>query len=153
VQFTKAFSGIFGFREDAINANTANPPLTEAGVNIADNSQELYTVPGNYLGYFSLPTPIYLDRGALYHYDASVTNPAYFVSLIYKLTETQSIYATYDRVDAITGQTNFGGVDEATRDSTGSSPISRPPARFTRSGTRAATSTTRSTAASLSTSS
>ena len=112
VQFTKAFSGIFGFREDAINANTANPPLTEAGVNIADNSQELYTVPGNYLGYFSLPTPIYLDRGALYHYDASVTNPAYFVSLIYKLTETQSIYATYDRVDAITGQTNFGGVDD-----------------------------------------
>jgi iron complex outermembrane recepter protein len=113
VQFTKAFSGIFGFREDAINANTANPPLVEAGVNAADNPQALYTVPfPNYLGYFSLPTPIYLDRGALYHYDASVTNPAYFVSLIYKLTETQSIYATYDRVDAITGQTNFGGVDD-----------------------------------------
>ncbi len=46
------------------------------------------------------------------HYDASVTNPAYFVSFIYKLTETQSIYITYDKVDAITGQTNFGGVDD-----------------------------------------
>ncbi|HEY1792007.1 MAG TPA: TonB-dependent receptor [Opitutaceae bacterium] len=112
VRFTKRLSAILGFREDAISANTANPPLVEEGVNIADNSQSLYTVPGNYLGYFSLPTPIYLDRGALYHYSASTVNPGYFISPVFKLTDTQSIYFTFDKVDAITGQTNFGGVDD-----------------------------------------
>ncbi len=114
VKFTNAFSSILGFREDHIYANTANPPLTEAGVNIDDNPSGLYgTIPTyNYYGYYSLATPVYYDRGALYQYAATVTNPAYFVSLIYKLTETQSLYVTYDKVDAITGQTNFGGIDD-----------------------------------------
>ena len=38
-------------------------------------------------------------------------DPSYFASLIYKINDTQSLYATYDRVDAVRGQTNFGGVD------------------------------------------
>lgn len=113
VHLNEAFSGILGFREDYINANTANPPLVQEGVNLADNSSGLYgTIPTyNYYGYYSLASPVYYDRGALYQYAASATNPAYFVSLIYKLNETQSLYVTYDKVDAITGQTNFGGVD------------------------------------------
>ena len=112
VKFTEKFSGIFGFREDAINANTANPPLVEAGVNIDDNPSGIYgTIPYyNYYGYYSLPTPVYYNTGALYHYQASKNDPSYFLSLVYKLTDTQSLYITYDRVDAIHGQTNFGGI-------------------------------------------
>ena len=112
VKLTKAFSAILGFREDVINANTANPPLVVAGEN-PNNPQGIYPYPfETYNGYYSLPTPVYLDRGALYHYDASKVDPSYFLSLIYKLSETQSIYITYDRVDAVRGQTNFGGVDD-----------------------------------------
>jgi len=111
VKFTKNLSAILGFREDAINANTANPPFVEAGVNDADNPAGLYpNQPVNYYGYYSLPTPIYFDRGALYHYDVSKVDPSYFASIIFKLTETQSLYITYDRVDAVKGQTNFGGI-------------------------------------------
>jgi iron complex outermembrane receptor protein len=111
VKFTKSFSAILGFREDAINANTANPPVVVAGEN-PNNPQGIYPYPFlTYYGYYSLPTPVYLDRGALYNYVASVVDPSYFVSFIYKLNDTQSLYATYDRVDAVRGQTNFGGVD------------------------------------------
>jgi iron complex outermembrane recepter protein len=112
VTFTKNFSSILGFREDAINANTANPPLVQNGVNIDDDSSTIYgSIPYyNYYGYYSLPTPIYYNRGALYQYSASKDDPSYFISLVYKLTETQSIYITYDEVDAIHGQTNFGGI-------------------------------------------
>jgi outer membrane receptor protein involved in Fe transport len=111
VTFTKKFSAILGFREDAINANTANPPVVVAGEN-GNNPQGIYPFPfATYNGYYSLPTPVYEDRGAIYHYDAAKDDPSYFVSFIYKLTDTQSIYTTYDRVDAVRGQTNFGGVD------------------------------------------
>lgn len=112
VKFTTSFSAILGFREDAINANTANPPLVQQGVNIDDDSSTIYgTIPYyNYYGYYALPSPIYYDRGAIYKYQASKNDPSYFVSFIYKLTETQSLYITYDEVDAIHGQTNFGGI-------------------------------------------
>jgi outer membrane receptor protein involved in Fe transport len=113
VTFTKSLSAILGFREDEIKANTANPPVTEAGVNIDDNPSQLYgTIPYyTYYGYYSLPTPVYYDRGALYSYSASKLDPSYFASLVYKIVETQSIYLTYDIVDAIHGQTNFGGIN------------------------------------------
>ncbi|HEY5078800.1 MAG TPA: TonB-dependent receptor, partial [Opitutaceae bacterium] len=112
VKFTSKFSSILGFREDAISANTANPPLVQAAVNIADDSSALYgSIPYyNYYGYYSLPTPIYYNRGALYQYSASKNDPSYFLSFIYKVTETQSVYITYDEVDAVHGQTNFGGI-------------------------------------------
>ena len=112
VKFTKTLSAILGFREDAINANTANPPVVVAGEN-GNNPQGIYPYPFlTYNGYYSLPTPVYEDRGAIYHYDASRVDPSYFLSLVYKVTDTQSVYATYDRVDAVRGQTNFGGVDD-----------------------------------------
>jgi iron complex outermembrane receptor protein len=112
VKFTKNLSGIFGFREDAISANTANPPLVQNGVNIDDDSSTIFgSIPYyTYYGYYSLPAPIYYNRGALYQYSASKNDPSYFISLVYKLTETQSVYITYDEVDAIHGQTNFGGI-------------------------------------------
>ncbi len=112
VTFTKSLSAILGFREDAISANTANPPLVQNGVNIDDDSSTIFgSIPYyNYYGYYSLPAPIYYNRGALYQYSASKNDPSYFISLVYKLTETQSLYITYDEVDAIHGQTNFGGI-------------------------------------------
>ena len=115
VKFNKFLSAILGFREDYIKANTANPPLVEQGVNLNDDSSSIYgTIPVyNYTYYYSLPTPIYYDRGAIYAYEASKTDPSYFASLVLKLTETQSIYITYDRVNAIHGQTNFGGVADS----------------------------------------
>jgi iron complex outermembrane recepter protein len=113
VKFTSKLSAILGFREDAIHADTQNPPLTEAGVNLADNPAPLYgTIPiVNYYGYYSLPTPVYYNKGQLYHYSASKNDPSYFVSFVYKLSDTQSLYLTYDKVNAIHGQTNFGGIN------------------------------------------
>jgi iron complex outermembrane recepter protein len=112
VKFTTNLSAILGVRDDAINANTANPPLVQNGVNIDDDSSSIYgSIPYyNYDGYYSLPAPIYYNRGAIYHYQASKNDPSYFISFVYKLTETQSVYITYDEVDAIHGQTNFGGI-------------------------------------------
>ncbi|HEY5228434.1 MAG TPA: TonB-dependent receptor plug domain-containing protein, partial [Opitutaceae bacterium] len=112
VKFTSKLSSILGFREDAIHANTANPPLVQAAVNLADDSSNIYgTIPYyNYYGYYALPTPVYYNRGALYKASASKNDPSYFISFVYKLTETQSLYITYDEVDAIHGQTNFGGI-------------------------------------------
>jgi outer membrane receptor protein involved in Fe transport len=108
VKFTSKLSAILGFREDAIHANTANPPLEQVGQNVGSGAP--YPLPYlTYNGYYSV-TPTYLDRGALYSTSASVDDPSYFASIVYKFTETQSIYITYDRVDAILGVTNFGGV-------------------------------------------
>ena len=98
IKFNKWLSAIVGFREDFITANTANPPLVEAGYY------------GNFT-YVPLATPIFYNRGAAYSESASALDPSYFVSLIFKPTETQSLYATYDRVDAVHGATNFGGID------------------------------------------
>ncbi len=99
VRFTDKFSAILGFREDYIFANSANPPFTQVGYY------------NQYFEYVPLTTPIFFDRGGTYSATASRYDPSYFVSLIYKITDTQSVYATYDRVDATHGATNFGGVD------------------------------------------
>jgi len=98
VKLTKSLSAILGFREDYIKANTANPPLTEVGY--YSNST-----------FFPLATPIFINRGGAYSASASKADPSYFASLIYKLTETQSVYITYDKTYAVHGATNFGGVD------------------------------------------
>ena len=109
VKLTDRLSTILGFREDAISAWTANPPMVQVGQNPGDPQSDYYYPFVSYNGYYSV-TPIFLDRGALYSLHASVIDPSYFASVIFKLTDTQSIYVTYDRVDAILGQTNFGGV-------------------------------------------
>jgi outer membrane receptor for Fe3+-dicitrate len=109
IKWTSKISTILGFREDYVTADTANPPLEEVA-ETGDNPQQIYSMPFlTYDGYYQV-TPTFLDRGALYSYHASVVDPSYFASFIYKLTETQSLYATYDKVDAIHGTTNFGGI-------------------------------------------
>ncbi len=101
VKFTDRISMILGFREDYISASTENPPLTQVGY---------------YDSYFDyIPTsPMYFGKGQLYHYSAAKWDPSYFTSLIFKITDTQSVYATYDRVDAIHGAANVGGVESGT---------------------------------------
>jgi outer membrane receptor for monomeric catechols len=108
VKLTSKLSAILGFREDSIYANTANPPLEQVGQNI--NSGFIYAMPFlTYNGYYPV-TPTFYDRGSVYDSSGSVIDPSYFASVVFKITETQSIYATFDQVNAILGVTNFGGV-------------------------------------------
>jgi len=109
------FSLIPGFRYDYMDANTANPPVVEQGY------EAYYT-------YYPLTTPIYIPKGHSstllvtedgvthptyegYNVTGHHSDPSYFLSLVYHLTDSASVYATYDRVDAILGSANFGGVN------------------------------------------
>ncbi len=81
VPLTKNLSAVLGARLDRISATAANPALVGAAY------------------------------GALYNASATVTDPSYFASLVYKPTEKSSLYFTFDRADAVSGSANFGGVD------------------------------------------
>ncbi len=89
IQWTKELSTLLGFREDNVKADSSSPPFINANV-----------------------TPsVYQPQG--YYYSANVTalDPSYFASLVYKLTDASSVYFTFDKVDAILGSGNFGGVN------------------------------------------
>ncbi len=81
VGFTEKFSGVFGLRGDTINASSKSPEFVGK------------------------------PAGALYHASASSFDPSYFASLIYKLPANVSVYATFDRVNAVLGSANFSGID------------------------------------------
>ncbi|MGA2692080.1 MAG: TonB-dependent receptor [Opitutaceae bacterium] len=115
INITKRFSITPGYRFDHIDATDSTPPVIE------DGYYAYYT-------YYPLATPIYIPRGQsspLYvnengvnhstymGYDVSgeKNDQSYFLSLGFKLTDTTSLYATYDRADAILGTSNFGGLD------------------------------------------
>ena len=57
------------------------------------------------------PEYVGTPKGGQYSAAASKLNGSVFVSGIYKWTPTLSSYATYNRVNAVTGSANFGGVD------------------------------------------
>ena len=80
VTFTPTLSGVFGFREDHISA--------------------------------AAQSPVFVGKpaGTLYSSHATVTDPSYFASLVYKTPFGGTLYATYDRVDSILGSANFSGV-------------------------------------------
>ncbi len=115
IKLTPRISLIPGYRLDYISADTASPPVVEQGF-AAD-----YT-------YYPLTTPIYIPRGRSspllvneggtvhptyvgYNVSDAVDDQSYFLSLVFKLSETASAYATYDHVDAILGSSNFGGLN------------------------------------------
>jgi outer membrane receptor protein involved in Fe transport len=115
VKLTDKLSFTPGFRWDHINATDATPPVIEDGY---------YA----YFTYYPLTTPIFIPRGqssplyvdeggdnhttyAGYNVTGTKEDESYFASLSYKLTDTSSIYATYDRADAILGTSNFGGLN------------------------------------------
>ena len=83
IQFNSQWSAVIGGRVDQIHASAANPAL------------------------------VGVPYGSFYNSTATVTDPSLFTSLIFKATENSSLYVTYDRIDAILGSANFGGVDGA----------------------------------------
>ncbi len=98
-QVTPKLSAILGFRMDHMQAQAASPFLQ------GDPAQKLADAP----------------YGLFYDTTASVSNPAYFTSLVYKLTPASSIYATWNRVNANLGG-GLGGVNAFS-----SNPITSPP--------------------------
>src|SRR5258708_9027010 len=81
IEFSKSLSAIVGGRFDRIKADAANPALVGKAY------------------------------GAFYSASATVSDPSVFASLVYKPTDTSSVYFTFDKINAITGSANFGGVD------------------------------------------
>ena len=92
IQLTKEFSFLLGFREDFIKADTQSPPFLKV---VDDNTQP----------------SIYEPEGTFYSVGGDELDPSYFASIVYKVNEGTSFYFTYDRVDAILGSGNFGGVN------------------------------------------
>jgi len=100
MQFTRKFSGILGLRLDHLDVTTANPPLVQVAlVGKAADFQYLPISPARFY-----------PKGAVYRLSATKNDPSVFGSLVYKFTDAQSAYVTYDRVNAIQGGANFGGV-------------------------------------------
>jgi len=100
LSLTKKLSAIVGFREDRIDANTASPPFIFEYYNFS-NGLPNGSVPN---------VGTTLAKGAYYAARAEVTDPSYFASLVYKLTDNQSLYISYNRTEAVLGSANYGGV-------------------------------------------
>jgi outer membrane receptor for monomeric catechols len=115
IKITDKLSITPGFRWDHIEATDSTPPVLEDGF-YADFT------------YYPLPSQIYIPRGQSsslsvtedgishptymgYNVSGSKEDESYFLSISYKLTDTASFYATYDRADAILGTSNFGGLN------------------------------------------
>jgi len=96
INFNKYISAVIGLRGDEIYATDANPGLT----------QVFNTTTGQV---YSPAIPI--AQGSFFNTSGSRFDPSEFASLILKLSETASLYFTYDRVDSILGSANFGGVN------------------------------------------
>jgi hypothetical protein len=121
-----------GYRLDRIFAETASPPVEEVGYAAFFTYYPLATPIFIGKGQSS---PLWVDETGLvlptagpagqpvavgahptyegYHADGWATDQSYFVSAVYKLTDSASVYATYDRANAIMGTSNFGGVNVA----------------------------------------
>jgi outer membrane receptor protein involved in Fe transport len=114
------FSLIPGYRIDNIAGDTENPAVIQTAV------ESDFTV-------FPLTTPVYIPAGhssPIVVTDFAGTHPSYvgykvadtkvdqsyFTSLVYKPTESTSLYLTYDHVDAVLGSANFGGLNVSGED-------------------------------------
>lgn len=92
----KYFSGVLGLRDDYINARDCNPAMTQV---FNPDTGQVYNP--------ALP----IAEGSFFDTSGTGSDPSYFASLIYKMTDTRSFYVTYDRVDSILGSSNFGGLN------------------------------------------
>jgi outer membrane receptor protein involved in Fe transport len=101
IKLSSKWSTTLGYRADYIKADTANPDLIQVG---------LSGPFANYDGYYPITPSVFLPKGSLYNVAGKKFDQSYFTSLMYKPTETQSLYFTYDHVNAILGSANFGGV-------------------------------------------
>ncbi len=100
IQFTKKFSAVLGARADHISVTTANPPMTQVGL----------VGPAVDFQYLPISPAIFYPKGSQYNVSTSKTDPSFFGSLVYKANDSQSFYITYDRINAVQGASNFGGV-------------------------------------------
>lgn len=96
IGFGKHLSAVAGLRDDYINAVDYSPGMTQI---FNSSTGQIYNP--------ALP----VAQGAWFDTSGSGNDPSYFASLILKPSETASFYFTYDRVDAILGSGNFGGVN------------------------------------------
>ncbi len=96
VVLTKQLSAIVGARVDRIQADTMSPNLLET----FDTDTGKTFNPG-----------IWLPKGTFFKAKDTENDPSFFASLTYKPTEKRTFYFTYNRVYAITGSANFGGVN------------------------------------------
>jgi iron complex outermembrane recepter protein len=109
-----------GYRVDRIYGETASPPVVEAGywafytfyplatpIPIPKGQSSPLMVDESSLGYGVHPTYEGYDTSGF------KTDQSYFLSAVYKITDSTSVYATYDRVSAILGASNWGGLDVA----------------------------------------
>jgi outer membrane receptor for monomeric catechols len=110
IQLTKKFSALLGYRADNIQADTANPPFVLTALSGPLSS---------YYGYYPISPAVYYPKGALYSVSGDKLDQSYFSSLVFKPTETQSLYFTYDHVNAVLGSSNFGGVRVSPFDQSG----------------------------------
>jgi outer membrane receptor protein involved in Fe transport len=93
IKFTSNFSAIVGYRLDHFKADVKSPEFVDLG------------------GYGS-PGKVYA-AGSNYNQSGSVNDTSYFLSSVYKMDESTSLYATYNKVNAVLGSANFGGVGVA----------------------------------------
>ena len=106
VKFTSWMSAILGLREDYIKGDSGSPSMLQVG-QYNENFQ-----------FVAFNTPVYVPAGSLYSASGSVYDPSYFLSVVLKANETQSLYFTYDHVDAVQGTSNFGGINVSSSDPT-----------------------------------
>jgi len=111
VTFSKKFIAMAGFRVDHISADDGNPALNQ--------------VDSPVTGVFYNPG-IYVPRGAIFHASDSVNDPSVFASLVFKATETSSFYVSYNRVSAVLGSENYGGLNVAEITDGANTPIGTP---------------------------
>lgn len=90
VKITSQLSLIAGYRVDHISADDKSPAFVD-------------------LGGFGGNGTVYA-AGTKYNQSTTVNDTSYFLSSLYKLNDSSSLYVTYNRVNAITGSANFGGI-------------------------------------------
>jgi outer membrane receptor for monomeric catechols len=111
IGWTKVISTVIGLRDDWIKADDESPSLV----------QVFDPVTGTVY-----PHGINLPHGSLFSASDKVTDPSYFLSLVFKTSATSSVYFTYNRVDSILGSNNFGGVNVAEITDGANTPIGTP---------------------------
>jgi outer membrane receptor for monomeric catechols len=96
-------SAVVGARVDHDRADTASPSFIF--------NYDIPYVNDNIFPNGPPPTGTYLPKGAYYKANATANDPSLFGSLVFKLSDTQSVYASYNRTEAVLGSANYGGVD------------------------------------------
>jgi outer membrane receptor for monomeric catechols len=105
------FVALAGLRGDHIKADDGNPALNQ----VDDPVTGAFYSPG-----------IYVPKGSIYSASDSVTNPSYFASFIFKVSDTSSFYLSYNHVNAVLGSLNYGGLNVAEITDGANTPIGTP---------------------------